>query len=355
MWQRHSAFFIDFLKLFTIFDPMEKNRLKAIGLLSGGLDSSLALKIILDLGIEVVCLNLKTPFCTCDSKGKCSSSELSEKFNLRLIRIFGGEDYLKIIKNPKHGYGKNMNPCIDCRIFLFSKAKELMEKEKADFIFTGEVLGERPMSQRRDAMKLLEKQSGLSGLILRPLSAQLLEPTIPEKDGWIQREKLLAIKGRSRKPQISLAENLGISDYPCPAGGCLLTDANFAKRLKDSFLYNEDSLRHIGFLKIGRHFRLPSKAKVIAGRDETENKLLVNLSSPEELKFTVKGFRSTFCLLLGQKTIENQVLASAMCAKYCDQKGLDTLPVKIWTQKEDEFTILYAKPLDDKELEFYRI
>jgi len=334
---------------------MEKNRLKAIGLLSGGLDSSLALKIILDLGIEVVCLNLKTPFCTCDSKGKCSSSELSEKFNLRLIRIFGGEDYLKIIKNPKYGYGKNMNPCIDCRIFLFSKAKELMEKEKADFIFTGEVLGERPMSQRRDAMKLIEKQSGLSGLILRPLSAQLLEPTIPEKDGWIQREKLLAIKGRSRKPQISLAENLGISDYPCPAGGCLLTDANFAKRLKDSFLYNEDSLRHIGFLKIGRHFRLPSKAKVIAGRDETENKLLVNLSSPEELKFTVKGFRSTFCLLLGGKTIENQVLASAMCAKYCDQKALDALPVKIWTQKEDEFTIFYAKPLDDKELEFYRI
>ena len=334
---------------------MEKKRIKAIALLSGGLDSILSLKLILDSGIDVVCLNLKTPFCTCDGRERCFSSELSEKFNLRLIRIFRGEDYLKIIKNPKYGYGRNMNPCIDCRIFLFSKAKELLEKEGADFVFTGEVLGERPMSQRRDAMKLIEKESGLSGLVLRPLSAQLLEPTIPEKESWIERERLLAIKGRSRKPQINLAFNLGISNYPCPAGGCLLTDVNFAKRLKDSFSHKEDSLRHIGFLKIGRHFRLPSGAKVIAGRDEAENKLLVNLSSPKELKFTVKGFKSTFCILLGDKALENQVFASRICARYCDEKTLNTLPVKIWSLKEEEFTLLEAKPFEDKELITYRI
>jgi tRNA U34 2-thiouridine synthase MnmA/TrmU len=309
---------------------------KAIGLLSGGLDSTLATKIILDLGFEVIALNFKTPFCCCDTKDKCYSESVAQKFNVLLKRIYGGEDYLELVKNPKHGYGRNMNPCLDCRIFLFQKAKQLMEEVGADFIFTGEVLGERPMSQRLDAMKLIEKESGLKGKVLRPLSAKLLEPTLVEQMGIVDREKLLPIQGRSRKPQIALAQSYQIEDYPCPAGGCLLTDKNFAQRLKESFEHGEDSLRHIFLLKMGRHFRLPSKAKVIAGRDQKENEALLSLSLPYELKFTVDRYKSTYALLLGDPTIENQTLSAKICARYCDEKGLKTLTVKVWSNSPVE-------------------
>ncbi len=319
---------------------------KAIGLISGGLDSILALRVILDLGIEVMALNMKTPFCTCDSQGKCFSQLVTEKAGVPLHRIYGGEDYIKIIKHPKHGYGKNMNPCIDCRIFLFSKAREVMEKEGADFVFTGEVLGERPMSQRREAMDLIERESGLKGKVLRPLCAKLLEPTSAEKEGKVDREKLLNIEGRSRKPQLKLAKVFGIDEFPTPAGGCLLTDQNFARKIKDSFEHNEDSLRHINLLKLGRHFRLPTGAKVIAGRDHTENETLMAISSPSELKFTVHGYKSTYALLLGEPSIDSQTWGARICAWYCDRGQLASLPVRIWTSSPEQFTLIEAEPLD---------
>jgi tRNA U34 2-thiouridine synthase MnmA/TrmU len=324
---------------------MARKRRKAIGLLSGGLDSSLAVKLLLDQGVEVICLNMKTPFCLCDGEGRCYSDSLAEKYNLRLVRVYGGEDYLEIVRKPKHGYGRNMNPCIDCRIYLFTRAKALMEKEGADFVFTGEVLGERPMSQRRDALRLVEKESGLTGKILRPLSARLLEPTIPEKKGWVNREKLLSIRGRSRKPQIALAQALQVKDYPCPAGGCLLTDENFAKRLRDCLDRAEDSLRDISLLKIGRHFRLPSGAKVIAGRNEAENKRLMVSSYPEELKFTVKGYKSTYVLLLGEATPENSEMAARVCARYCKEKSKEKLRVKVWNHNPEECATVEVTPL----------
>jgi tRNA-uridine 2-sulfurtransferase len=336
---------------------------KAIALLSGGLDSTLALKIVLDMGFEVIALNMKTPFCTCDGKsGVCYSSKFAQEFGIKLVRIFGGEDYLKIVKNPEHGYGRNLNPCIDCRIYLFKKAKELMEKEGASFIFTGEVLGERPMSQRLDAMKLIEKESGLKGKVLRPLSAKLLEPTFPEKEGIIDRSALLNLQGRSRKRQIQLAGDYQIKDYPCPAGGCLLTEENFARRLKDSFDHNEDTLRHVSLLKIGRHFRLPIQdgskskgAKLIVGRDQQENELLLTLAQPEEAKFTVKEFKGALGVLLGEPLPEDLSLSARISARYCQERSLASLIVKTWTNSEGDHQEIEATPLGDAEIDIYRL
>ena len=333
-------------------DSMKK---KAIGLLSGGLDSILATKMILDMGFDVIALNLKTPFCCCDTDEKCFSDSIAQKFNIPLKRIYGGEDYLEVVKNPRHGYGKNLNPCIDCRVFLFKKAKKLMDEIGAEFIFTGEVLGERPMSQRLCAMELIEKQSDLKGRVLRPLCAKLLEPTLVEKNGIVDREKLLSIQGRSRKPQIALAKSYRIEDYPCPAGGCLLTDENFARRLKESLEHEEDSLRTISLLKIGRHFRLPTKAKVIAGRNQKENEALLSLSLPSELKFTVEGYKSTYILLLGKPILENQTQAAKICARYCDQKELKTLTVKIWSNSSEECHKMEVSPLEENLLSSIRI
>jgi tRNA-specific 2-thiouridylase len=328
---------------------------KAIGLLSGGLDSILATKMILNMGFEVIALNLKTPFCCCDTEEKCFSDSIAQKFNIPLKRVYGGEDYLEVVKNPQHGYGKNLNPCIDCRVFLFKKAKKLMDEIGAEFIFTGEVLGERPMSQRLCAMKLIEKQSDLKGRVLRPLCAKLLEPTLVEKNGIVDREKLLSIQGRSRKPQIALAKSYRIEDYPCPAGGCLLTDENFARRLKESLEHGEDSLRNIFLLKIGRHFRLPTKAKVIAGRNQKENEALLSLSLPSELKFTVEGYKSTYVLLLGEPVLENQTQAAKICARYCDEKELKTLTVKIWANSSEECHKMEVSPLEENLLSSTRI
>jgi tRNA-specific 2-thiouridylase len=335
--------------------PEVNHKTKAIGLISGGLDSILALRVILDLGIEVVALNMKTPFCTCDSGGKCYSQSVTEEWGVPLRRVYGGEDYVQMVKLPRHGYGKNMNPCVDCRIYLFSRAREIMEKEEVDFVFTGEVLGERPMSQRKEAMDLIERESGLKGKVLRPLSAKLLEPTLAEIEGKIQREKLFDIQGRSRRPQLEMARRLGINEFPTPAGGCLLTDQNFARKIKDSFLYNEDSLRHVNLLKIGRHFRLPTGAKVIAGRDQKENEILMAMSFPSELKFTAHECKSTYVLLLGENSPENQTWAAKICARYSDREKPSALPVRIWTDSVERFTVLAAEPADETVLSPLRI
>jgi tRNA U34 2-thiouridine synthase MnmA/TrmU len=340
-----------------ILDKEKDMKRKAVGLLSGGLDSSLALKIVLDLGFEVVALNLKTPFCLCDSPGSCFSQKVADKFGVPIKRVFAGEDYLEIIKNPKHGYGRNMNPCLDCRIYLFKKAKELMEELGADFIFTGEVLGQRPMSQRKDAMNLIEKESGLKGRILRPLCAKLLTPTIPEKEGIIGREKLLAIQGRSRKKQLGLAQEFFLNEFSCPAGGCLLTDENFSKKLKESFHHNESSLRHIYLLKIGRHFRLPNLSKLIVGRNKEENELLMQLAFPSETKFTVDKYKSSYALLLGEdhKREEEVFLAASICARFSDQKELKELPVRYWKEDKEDYKIIETPLSSEKELSSLRL
>ena len=196
-------------------------RVKALGLLSGGLDSILATEMIVKQGIEVTAFNVRSPFCLCKKDG-CAAVDAAKQLNVPLKVVAAGNDYLRMLRNPKHGYGRNMNPCIDCRIFLMKKAKKYAKEIGAAFIFTGEVLDERPMSQHYPAMMLIEKEGGLKGKVLRPLSARLLPETEAEKKGLVDRSKLLDIQGRSRKPQFKLAEEFSIKDYPCPAGGCLL-------------------------------------------------------------------------------------------------------------------------------------
>jgi tRNA U34 2-thiouridine synthase MnmA/TrmU len=246
--------------------------MKAVVLLSGGLDSTLALKMIADQGIETTALHFSSPFCRCDGKKGCGGNarKASEFSGASLRSIALGEDYLEIVRNPQYGRGKNLNPCIDCRILKFSQAKKIMEEEGASFVVTGEVLGQRPMSQRKNAMNQIERESALTGMIVRPLSAKVMPPSIPEEKGWVDRDKLLAFTGRSRKPQIALASKLGIKDYPCPAGGCLLTDSNFSRRLKDLMEYSEVNIDEVSLLKVGRHFRLSPGYKLVIGRNESE-------------------------------------------------------------------------------------
>jgi len=295
---------------------------KAIGLLSGGLDSTLAVKLMLNQGIEVTALNFITPFCTCTRKGcKHEANRIAEKFDIPIKVVAAGGEYIKMVKNPKHGYGKNMNPCIDCRIFMLKKAREYMEEMGTSFLFTGEVLGQRPMSQRREAMTIIEKEAGLEGLILRPLSAQFLEPTIPEKEGLIDREKLFGIRGRWRKPQMELAEEFGIEDYLCPAGGCRLTDPQFARRVREAFEHDEDGIQDMNLLKYGRHFRLPSGVKVIVGRNEEENSIISKFARERDLLMEVIGFGSPITLLkdsCGERDIKT---AASVCVRYSNYKG----------------------------------
>ncbi len=311
--------------------------IKAVGLLSGGLDSTLAVKMITDQGVDVFVLNLVTPFCTCTRKGcKHEASRVAELFNVPIKIISAGKRYIDMIKSPKHGYGSNMNPCIDCRIFLFQEAKKYMEEIGAKFIFTGEVLGQRPMSQHKKALNLIEKESKTEGLVVRPLSAKLLSPTIPEEKKWIDREKLLSIQGRRRIPQMELAKDLGINDYPCPAGGCRLTDHGFAERLKESFEYDEDTIKDIRLLRYGRHFRLDSGAKVIVGRNKEENKILEGFFGKDDILLEVINIGSPVVLL--RKSNHNNDLreTAILCVHFSDITEDRDADIRIKYSEKDE-------------------
>ncbi|MGD0488123.1 MAG: hypothetical protein ABSB94_13120 [Syntrophorhabdales bacterium] len=278
---------------------------RAVSLLSGGLDSILAAKLILDQGIEVFALHFTSPFCNCThgaNKG-CGIQALrsAEELGVRVTVRTKGIEYLRMVREPPHGYGKNINPCIDCRIFMLKKATEFMKEVDASFVITGEVLGQRPMSQRRDALALIERESGLAGLILRPLSAHHFPPTIPEKEGIVDRERLLDLAGRSRKGQYRLAEKYDLKEFSCPGGGCLLTDPIFAARLRDLFRYSPDcTMNDAAMLKIGRHFRVSDKTKLIVGRNKQENERLAGLSLAGHLLLTPASFLGPSGLLIGE-------------------------------------------------------
>jgi tRNA-specific 2-thiouridylase len=248
---------------------------KAIALLSGGLDSTLAVLTIMRQGVDVTAVTFLTHFgCDISDSSSCSRNPFpaAEKFGFQVKLSHLADRFIAVVKNPKHGHGKNMNPCIDCRILMLEEAREFMEMTGSDFIVTGEVLGQRPMSQQRNTLAMIEKEAGLKGYVLRPLSAKLMDMTIPEKEGLVDREKLYAFNGRSRKPQMALAEEFGLTDYPAPAGGCLLTEPNYSYRLKELLHHDPDpSLEELHLLRLGRHFRLSPTCKAIVGRDEREN------------------------------------------------------------------------------------
>jgi tRNA U34 2-thiouridine synthase MnmA/TrmU len=327
-------------------DRSEKNMTKAISLFSGGLDSTIATQLILDQGIKVIGLNFKTPFTE-----SCWALKMADKLEIELRVIETDEEYMKIVKEPEHGYGKNMNPCIDCKIFMLKKAKELMNKEKAEFVFTGEVLGERLMSQRKRQLELTERKSGLKGLLLRPLSAKLLDPTIPEKTGIVDREKLLALRGKRREIQIKLINEFGIKEYATPAGGCRLTDPQFSKRLKEGLGHGEDDEIEIELLKYGRHFRLFSGKKVVVGRNKEENETISDLARADDLLFEVIGFSGPITLLKGPRLKDSgnekdAEIAASLCARYSDCKS-DRVEVRMgWKGKWEKS--IWVEPAKEK-------
>jgi len=303
-----------------------EKKIKAIGLLSGGLDSIVAAKLILEQSIEVEALNFVTAFCTCTSKssGCLASQKAADQLGIPLKVVDVSEEILDVVKNPKFGYGSGMNPCLDCRIFVFKKAKEYMVASGADFIFTGEVLGQRPMSQRREAMNIVERESGLRGYLLRPLCAKLFPPTVAEEKNFIDREKLLAISGRSRKGQIALTKKFNIKDYPCSSGGCLLTDKGFARRMKDLMLHKPDFvLSDVLLLKYGRHFRISPDVKLVVARDEDENFRLAALKKSDDIVFHAQEPLGPISILRGNASGEFVATAASITARYALGKGKD--------------------------------
>ncbi len=329
---------------------------KALALLSGGLDSTLAVKMMLDMGIDVEALNFTSPFCTCTGKNSGCKSEavrVAQEFDIPIKVIHKGLDYLEIVRNPCHGYGKGVNPCVDCRIYLLRKAKEYMSECGADFVITGEVLGQRPMSQRRDTLRVIERESGLEGLLLRPLSAQHFEPTIPEREGWVDREKMLAIKGRSRKELFQLADDLDVRNYPCPAGGCLLTEVSFVPKVKDIFNHCDDlNLRDFRMLKIGRHFRIGPRTKVIIGRDENDNRLLEAAMLPDETSLFWMDGNTPAGVIMGTQDANCLDLASRILLRYT--KAEPGVPCRLAvTCNEKEQVVTFINDMNDAAVEQY--
>jgi len=291
-------------------------KVKSVGLFSGGLDSILACKVLEKQKIEVKAVSFITSFF--GDKEKLKKSAKNNKIDLEIIDI--SKEYFKMLKNPKHGYGRAMNPCIDCKIFMLNKAKEVAKKNKAKFIFTGEVLGQRPMSQRRIPLKEIEKDSGLENKLLRPLCAKQLNPTEAENNHWVDRNKLLDISGRSRKRQLELAKEYELAEYSSPGGGCCLTEAGYAAKLKDLITLNKNAgINDLSLLKIKRHFRV-GDSKIIPGNSEVENKQILKLKKFNDFIFEARDIVGPITLLRGRKTKEAIMKAAAITLRYSDSK-----------------------------------
>ncbi len=289
------------------------SNIKAVGLLSGGLDSVLALKLVKDQNVDVVAVYFLLPFS--DDK-RDYATHLAGQLDIPLIKVRAAEDYVELVRHPSHGRGSGMNPCIDCRIYMLRQARQVAQQINAHFLITGDVLGQRPMSQHRRELTVEEQETGLEGLILRPLSAKLLPETSPEQKGWVDRGRLLALQGRSRKPQLALAREFGIHNYRTPAGGCLLTNQEISSRLRELFRRQQVvTEKDIELLKIGRHFFLP-EAHVIVGRNEQENNRLLELRQPDDQVFQVVGYPGPMTILRGAKTKKAVELATNLTVRY---------------------------------------
>ncbi|MFX1434290.1 MAG: hypothetical protein ACFFB1_10990 [Promethearchaeota archaeon] len=300
---------------------IRNNKILGLGLISGGLDSLIATHILKLQNIEVIGLNFKSPFCICDKAYKnseCGLQTFYSKFGMEILFCQKEDDYLKIVNNPKFGYGRHLNPCIDCRIYILKKAKKIAKKIEADFIFTGEVLNQRPKSQNRKALNIIEEETGMKGKLLRPLSALLLEPTILEKKGMINRSKLLGIHGRSRKTQLDIARNYGLLNEYYACGGCLLTDSGFTRRMEDYLEYNKNyKMKDINLLKLGRHFRFKD-SKIIVGRNQSENKKLIKLKNPKDIIMEVENVPGPITVIHGNLNSEILSFAAKLTLRYSD-------------------------------------
>lgn len=326
--------------------------MKALALLSGGLDSIIAIKLIQSMGIEVEALHFVNPFHQSQTAMLSKVRQLAANLNVKLhVREFG-EDFLRVIEKPQYNYGKQMNPCVDCRIYQLKEAKKLMTAIGVSFLITGEVLDQRPHSQRSDALDIVERDSGLRGFLLRPLSAKHLRLTVPEEKGWVDRNQLLDIKGRGRNQQIELARIFGITDYPSPAGGCLLTYQEYGEKVKDLLKFEKGlSLRSVKLLQTGRHLRLSSQVKIIVGKDETENDFLRLMASNTEIILELADYQGPTTLYLGPIHEPTLELAAAITAGYSKAPGGEQ--ASVITTRGFSQKLLGVVPLDRSVIKGY--
>ncbi len=318
--------------------------IKAIALFSGGLDSILAVKLVQKQNIDICGLTSTTPFFNA-----LKAQAAARQIDLPLMVEDFTAQHLQMLKSPRYGYGKNMNPCIDCHTLMLKMAGRIMEETGADFLVTGEVLGQRPMSQTKQSLYVVAKNSGYADYILRPLSAQLLEPVKAEREGKVDRLKLLSISGRGRKDQMRLAKEFGVQQYPPPAGGCLLTDPIFSIRLRDLMSHSEDrQIRDYELLKYGRHFRAGDKGKIIVGRNKADNEALRQLAMDVDLVCNMIDFPGPYVLApYGSESA--MTAAASLCVRYSDAPA-DTEASVVCLHQNKSITIkAKAIPKEDSE------
>lgn len=333
-------------------------KIKAVALYSGGLDSILAIKIIAAQGIEVEAIQFITPFFGYDKKEQKTENEKKAfddyGINLKIIDIT--PEYIEMLKCPRYGYGKNFNPCVDCKIMLFNHAHKYMKESGASFLITGEVIGQRPMSQRKDTLRIVERDSKCDGILLRPLCAKKLKPTLPEEEGIVDRDKLFDFSGRTRKPQIALAELLGIKDYPTPAGGCILTDPQLAKRIKRR--YSEDrpiTVNDILLLRLGRHFELKENYHLVVGKNFQENQEITKLWQEGDVIFKALDFPGPTSLLRGNGFDEEATMTTAsITARYSDGKRSGRVKVGFGKKIDQVDDFKMVASIDEEKLDKLR-
>lgn len=332
---------------------MAEEKKKVVALLSGGLDSQLAVRMMQEQGFDVSAVAIKTPFCDFDCGRGCGFEirERADDLDVNLKTVYLGDEYIEMLKNPKHGIGAGFNPCVDCRTMMFNAAKKHMEEIGAEFIISGEVLGQRPMSQHAPSLQLIEKDSGLQGKILRPLSGALLPETDAEKEGLIKRENLGMIKGRTRRKQLEMAKTYGIENPPNAGGGCLLTEPAFGIKAKDLFDHIETpTINDIDLLKIGRHFRLDEKTKLVVGRNKEENEMIKAIALANDILFEARDHMGPVSILRGESAKDHIGFASSVTLRYSDapkdKEGIVTV------NKEKE---VVAEPANEESYIKFRI
>ena len=334
----------------------DRSSIRVIATYSGGLDSILAAVLMKRLGFDVLLLHVQHLFSTGEA-GRNRLRDAAKRAGLSLRIVDASEEHLETIRRPQHGYGQGMNPCIDCRIFMLKIANRVREEEGAEFVVSGEVLGQRPKSQHLKALAIAAEESGLGDRLLRPLCANLLPDTRPVVEGWIRKDELFAIHGRSRSTQMALAEEFGVTDYPQPAGGCVLIEKSYAGRVRDAFRHlgkDEVGLTQFQLFRLGRHYRLSDSVKVIVGRNQSENERLTELAGGR-IRIDPLNVMGPTTLVEGCPTEDEVLLGAALAARYCDHEGRTELQMRVVSHESDRTVAVAPLSPDDPRLAAWRI